>query len=184
MRWDSLFADLQAQWEAEAQGVLAAEAAAAAELERSRLLLADRLRACGGSHVDVTLITGERLLVTLGEVGADWCSGSVAGGAVLVPLGAIAAVQGLGAKSAQQESAAQRRLGLSAPLRALARNREEAVIFGQYGEIARGVLLAAGQDHLDVAVTGSGLGAQAALRTVSLNAVVLIRSAPSARYYA
>lgn len=170
MRWDALFADLEAQAEAFEAEELQLRTAEAVDLERSRVVLADRLRAHIGKPVTMHCSNGQVLPVVIGTVGHNWCSGLQGAGSCLVALSAVVAIDRLGFTAVSEASTTHRRLGMTAPLRRLAQDRAEVSVYTQAGEIARGVLHSVGQDHLDIITAGS------ILRTVSLQAVVSVHS--------
>lgn len=193
MRWESLFADLEAQWAARESEDLDQQIAEALELERSRMLMADRLRAAVGGDHPVRLRGGLGLQLRISEVGADWLWGHVAGQAVLVPLQALESVGGLALRAAAEPSRTRQRLGITAPLRALARDGQHVVVHGAQGPLGEGLLTHVGRDHIDVrtgsppeAGDGASGGEQASgsgdrnpgapTLTIPLNAVVMLRS--------
>src|SRR5438270_3335732 len=95
MRWDELFADLEAQLEA---GIGAEERESEAEEERLRLgrrSLRDRVAAMGEGRepLRIRLLDGEVLEIATRTVGRDWVAGDLAGGAqAVLPLHAVAAL--------------------------------------------------------------------------------------------
>lgn len=171
MRWESLFADMEAQLAA----VEAAEARlAVAELTRaewSRVELVDRLRAGVGSTVRLRLGADAEVAGELIDAAPQWLL--VADGPVrraLVPVRAVTAVAGLSLHSAPPAGVVERRLGLGHALRALARDRVQvrAVIPG--GELV-GRLDRVGADHVDMADPTGGTG-----WTVALASLLAVRS--------
>lgn len=179
MRWDALFSDLEAQASAQQAQQLDAEVAEALELERSRIHIADRMRAAVGSELQICLPSEPQLRLHLESVGADWLSGHAAGQSLLVRLQAILSVEGLPGRAQPEASRARQRLGIGAPLRALARSRENVMVQGVGAELGRGLIVQVGADHLDLAPRhlqpGSPNG-RPQLRSVALAAVVAIRS--------
>lgn len=179
MRWDALFSDLEAQVSAQQAQQLDAEVAEALELERSRMHLADRMRAGVGSELKLCLPGEPQLRLHLESVGTDWLGGHAAGQSLLVRLQAVLSVDGLPRRAQPEVSRARRRLGIGAPLRALARSREAVIVQGVGGELGRGVIAQVGADHLDLAAqhreAGPPMGGPQ-LRSIALAAVVAVRS--------
>src|SRR4051794_10722716 len=106
MRWQQLFADLQAQFEAEEAAAEHAESASRARAELGALGIADRLRGVLGHPI--ALACGKAGAVTglLVEVGPDWLLVEDDGGRqCLVALLAVRSVAGLGRRTAVPEPA-------------------------------------------------------------------------------
>jgi hypothetical protein len=178
MRWDALFADLQAQLDAAQTAEFDSAVAEAARLESSRLELADRLRAHQGCQLSLLLPGPQRLSVRIGAVGSDWLSGSMAQRSVLVPFSALRAVDGMQRSAARTEaSATRRRLFIMEPMRRLSRDRSWVQVHGSEGLLAQGLIAAAGRDFLEIAQFAAGqphsgsVAASSARRTVPLAAV-------------
>src|SRR3954468_6510823 len=101
MRWEQLFVDLQAQFEAEEAATERAESASRARAEVGAVELADRLR--GSLGLPLTLGCGGAGTVagTLVEVGPDWfLVEDDAARQSLVALSAVRWVSGLGRRTA------------------------------------------------------------------------------------
>jgi hypothetical protein len=71
MRWQHLFADLSAQWEAAEASAERAEAASRARAEHGRVLLSDRLRGAGGAHLLLRCAGAGRVAGAVTDVGPD-----------------------------------------------------------------------------------------------------------------
>lgn len=182
MRWDALFTDLEAQLEAAQTADLTAAVAEASRLEASRLEFAERLRAHRERELGLQLAGGQRLVVRIGAVGADWLAGAAPTHSVLVPLTSILAVDGMARAAARRElSASRRRLGITAPLRRLARDRAPISVFGTQGLLAAGLIAAVGRDFVEITPTRQdglqalGGGARSA-RVIPLHAAAWFRS--------
>lgn len=173
MRWEALFSDLQVQSAAHQQELFEAEVAEAVGVEWSRTMLCDRFRAHVGHQVTLQLRGGAAVTFSIGAVGRDWLSGSAGVQAWLIPAGAVLSVTGLSRRARQESSPSQRRLGIGAPLRALAAAREQVVVRGSMGELAEGVLVGVGADFLDIRSTGQAQR----ITTVPLHALSGVRSA-------
>jgi hypothetical protein len=177
MRWDSLFADLEAQLEGEQRAALDAEVAERVRIERGSVTLLDRLRAHVGSPLvldaGVAPVRG-----TVSEVGADFVLlDDEGGGYALVPLAALEGVAGLGRAVAPAPGAVLRRLGLASALRGLVRDRAEVRLLTASTEV-RGVPSAVGADHVDLVPLrpGDRDAAPAGARSVPLSALRVVRS--------
>jgi sRNA-binding regulator protein Hfq len=153
MRWESLFADLEAQLAAERLVGLAAEVADRTRAEWSALGLLDRLRAQPGQEIGWWLLGGERLTGRVAETGDDWVLVAQPRVELLIPLHAVCAVAGLTAAAHREEGAPTgRRLPLSVVLRALARDRLPVQVSLSDGGRLDGTVDRVGADHLDLAL--------------------------------
>lgn len=151
MRWDALFADLESQMAAAHAAEFTAAIADASRLEASRIEFAERLRAHRGRELGLQLAGGQRLVLRIGAVGADWLVGAAPPHSVLVPLGSILAVDSTMREAARAEpSASRRRLSITAPLRRLSRDRELVSVFGAQGLLASGLISMAGRDFAEI----------------------------------
>lgn len=181
MRWESLFDDMEASFAAASEAELESEIAEAVRLERSALRFADRLRASRGTEVQLRVTGGRRVSLTVGVVGEDWLSGAEGPREVLIPAGAVQSAVGLARRAEAESSHARRRLGITAPLRRLARDRAQVVVLGVEGVLAEGLLLEVGRDVVEVLPAPRGeiprrRSAQDAV-TVPLAAVVMVSGA-------
>lgn len=157
MRWEALFADLEAQLEAARAAEAAADVAELTRAERATVELASRLRAAHGrvltlrsgpARVAGTVLDVAEQWVLLGEGPARW----------LVPLAGVAAVHGLPAHAAPAAGAVERRLSLGHALRAIARDRATVRVVLDDEELA-GRVDRVGADHLDLTVPAPHPGA-------------------------
>lgn len=182
MRWQGLFDDLEAQFDAAQAAEVAGEVAERTRRETALLRLVDRLRAAEGAEVAVTLPGAGVLRGRLLDAGADWLLMEESGlREVLVPLAAVLGVTGLGGRSAvPDDSPVAKRLDLRWALRGLARSRTGVALALLDGSVVTGTLDRVGADHLDLAEHGQGEARRAAavrqVRLVPLAALALIRS--------
>jgi hypothetical protein len=152
VRWDRLFADLEAQLsEAEAAG-RSGEVADRSRGEVARLRLVDRLRPATGQGVGVVTRGGTVHGVLL-QVTGSWLLLEEDGGReVLVPVPQVLAVSGLGDRSAEpgSEGAVAARLGLGTALRGLARDRAPVRLVLLGGSDLAGTLDRVGADFVEL----------------------------------
>lgn len=168
VRWNELFDDLASQFDA---GLEEERRRAAIDEERlrvTRLTLRDRLGALDRcldpeEQIGLQLHTGERVEIRPVEFGADWFGADLVGtvrsyGACIVPLAGIGAVLlNRDQLSRSLEPLPERpgsvtgRLGLSIPLRDLARRRSHCEITTLTGTFS-GTIDRVARDHLDVAM--------------------------------
>ena len=150
MRWESLFADVEAQLVAAERAELDAEVAERTRAEWSRVRLADRFRSAAGQEVHLLLAGGHRVSGTCTDAAPEWATLRDGPTQVLVPLHAVVAVTGLSAAVAPPPGAVLRRLGLPHALRAVMRDRRAVrVLTG--GSLLTGTVDRVAGDHLDLA---------------------------------
>lgn len=149
VRWDALFADLQAQWQAEISADSDAEVHELAEAEAAGTSFADRLRARRGSMITLRLADGSDRAGVVTDAAPEWVVLAEGERRHLVPVSAIAIAWPL-AGAAPAADRVERGLGLGHVLRALGNQGQEVVVRTHGGDHA-GVLVRVGRDHLDVA---------------------------------
>lgn len=155
MRWDDLFADLEAQQREIERRELTAEVAEHTRAERAQVELVHRLVAAEGATVRLRVSGVGWLQGRLRDVGADWAlldHGGTLGGRgreVLAPLAAVTAVEGLG-RGHDRDAGGGRRLGLRAALRAVSRDRAVVRLHDRDGDHVTGTIDAVLADHLDL----------------------------------
>lgn len=182
MRWDDLFADLEAQLAAAGQAELVAEVADRTRREAAGLALVDRLRASCGARVVVGVAGAGAVDGLLAEVGRSWLLvDESAGREALVPLAAVLSVRGLGARTAAAGSAGRvfERLGLGAALRGIARDRAAVTVWLRDGSTVTGTIDRVGADFVEVSAAGPGETPRRAgstvVWTVPVAALALVR---------
>lgn len=183
MRWERLFADLEAELEAADTAELESEIAERTRFERARLRLVDRLRGSVGQPVTVRVNGTEPLTGMIRAVGVDWLLVRPADGADrLVRLAALLDIVGLAPSSAARDSegAVAARYSLAALLRGLARDRTVVTLTLVDGSSRTGTIEVAGADVVELSDRRHdepGLGAPpgANRRAVPLAALALVR---------
>ncbi|MGF7238126.1 MAG: hypothetical protein ACQSGP_24670 [Frankia sp.] len=198
MRWEALFNDLEMQWEAAEAADLAAEVADRTRREVARLRLVDRLRPCVGEVLRFGTAGTSRsreesaLAGRLVALGSDWLLIEEQGGReVLVATAALLWVDGLSPASALpgHEGALARRLDLRYALRGLCRDRAVLAVTLVDGSFLRGLAHRVGADFLELvdasadgeprwdrSAGAAGARAGRRVRTVTLNALAVVRS--------
>ncbi|MFC8600454.1 hypothetical protein [Isoptericola sp. NPDC057191] len=175
-RWELLFADLEARFEAEMTAEREGAVAELTRAEQASIPLVDRLRAATGAVVRVELLDGEAVEGRVARVARAWVllEGHGARGRVqhLVPLPALSAVGGLG-RQAVPSGARTDGLGLGHVLRGLQRDRARVVVRTPGGSVT-GRIGRVGADHLDVEESDR---ARPVVRTVPFGAVLRVSEA-------
>ena len=150
MRWERLFEDLEAQWEAESRRDLDHEVADRTRRERAAVGLYERLAAAAGARVALRLVAGDPLAAVVADVGRDWLLVRTdRGHPVLVPLAAVASVGGVPQRAGG--SAAGKRFGLGYALRGLSRDRTAVALVDRAGGLTTGTIDGVGADCFDLA---------------------------------
>lgn len=176
MRWDALFADLEAQLESSTSAALASEVAERTRAEWAGVRLLDRVAAHLNRELTWFLADGEAVTGSVTELGADWVLLRAGARETLVPLGAVSAVSGLPASVSDGQARPTRRLALSTVLRGLARDRAAVRLSLAGGGVLTGTVDRVGADHVDVALhpveEPRRRGSVVEVRTVAIAALV------------
>lgn len=182
MRWNALFADLEARAAALSAGERDAEIADRTRSEVGRLRLVDRLRPAVGAQLRLTCRGGLTLAGQLGRVHPEWLLLAEDGGReALVALAAVTSIGGLASSSAAPDtmSVVDSRLGLALALRGIVRDRSPARLHLTDGTVLDGTLDRAAADFIDVAVHPVGearrRSAVSQQLVVAIDAVVALR---------
>jgi hypothetical protein len=171
VRWELLFADLEAELAAGQAAELAAEVADRTRRELGALRLADRFRAAQDAHLQLRLLGGGQASGRLTASGPDWALLLDEQGAEhLLPLSAVASAAGLGARSERTESKVEARLDLATALRGIARRRAGVRLRLVDGSELVGTIDRVGADALDLAQHAAG----EARRPGAVQGVVLV----------
>jgi hypothetical protein len=154
MRWDALFADLEAQAEALTTAERAVEVEERARIEAGRIRLLDRLQPSIGRPVRLRCLGAGAIAGVVRRVGADWVLlDEDAGREALVAIDALLSVSGLARLSAPPgaQSVVGSRLGLRHALRGIARDRSAVRISDLSGVTVDGTIDRLGADVIEVA---------------------------------
>jgi hypothetical protein len=183
VRWQQLFADLQAQFEHEESSAERTEAGSRARAEIGGLGLGDRLRGSVGARLTVTVRGAGAVSGCLEEVGAGWLllSDDLARD-VLVATAAVRAVTGLGRRTGVPEPSGslRGRLDLRWALRGLARDRAAVHVVLDDGSVFLGTVDRVGADYLELAEHAEAEPRRAeavhGVRAVAISAVAVVRT--------
>ena len=183
MRWQQLFADLEARFEAEQDAAERAGTSSRSRHELGSLRFVDRLGGAVGSPVGLLCRGAGQVSGTLSEVGSDWLLLDDGGRELLVATAAVRAVTGLGRRTAAagDAGAVAVRLDLRRALRGLARDRATVQLVLDDGTALHGTIDRVGADFVELAEHPADLhrraGAVQGVRTVVIDAVAVVRTA-------
>lgn len=190
MRWNQLFADLEAQFEALADVELRAEFADRQRVATGAVPMTQRLTGALGGVIRLRLAGGIAVSGTLRQVGPDWVLLAEAEGRdVVCALAATTIVEGLTSATGRSLDAVALRIDLRLVLRGVARDRSPVSVWvsgleavpGGATEIA-GTIDRIGADFLELAVHAPWEPRRAAsVRSVvliPLPAVLMVRAMP------
>jgi hypothetical protein len=183
MRWQRLFADLEAQFEAEQEAAQRGERSSRARYEVGALRLTDRLGGALGCRVVLHCRGAGALPGTLRDVGGDWLLlDDDHGRECLVATASVVSVGGLVRRTAPaaEPGPVRRRLDLRRALRGLARDRAPVQVVLDEGSRLHGTIDRVGADHLELAEHPADLPRRAeavqGVRTVVITAVAVVRT--------
>jgi len=184
MRWDALFADLEAQAAALDRAERASEVTERARIKVGAIGLVDRLRPACDSTLRVYCAGALALTGVLRRVGPDWLLlDEDVGREVVIALAAVQGVGGLSRLSAVPDSATtvESRLGLRHVLRGIARDRSPVRICRVDGSTLEATLDRVGADFVEAALHPAGetrrRGDVREVALVPLSAVAAVRRA-------
>ncbi|WP_299952239.1 hypothetical protein [uncultured Modestobacter sp.] len=184
MRWEQLFADLEAQVAEQESVAERAEDGSRARAEYGRVRLADRLGGARGHELTLGCTGAGQLSGRLTDVGVDWLLlTDPQDREVLVAVRAVCSVGGLSALTAPavEEGTVARALDLRRALRGLARDRAGVQVLLADGTAPTGTIDRVGADFVELAEhpldAPRRRGAVTGVRTLPLPAVVAVRTA-------
>jgi hypothetical protein len=175
MRWQQLFADLQAQFEEEEAALERAESASRTRAEVGAIALAQRVGAAVGRTLTLRCAGVGPITGVLVDVGPDWLLlEDEFGRSSLVAASAVRAVGGLGrgATTPGELGPVRARLDLRWALRGLARDRSAVQMLLDDGTMVTGTVDRVGADYVEVAEHPVDLPRRAEA-VVGVSAVVL-----------
>jgi hypothetical protein len=184
MRWQQLFADLQAQFEAAEAAEDRATGASRARAEMGAVDLVGRLRGSVGLPLTLRCRGAGPVVGTLTDVGVDWSLlEDEQGRSVLVANAAVRAVTGLGRRTVVAEQGAVRaRMDLRWALRGLARDRSAVQLVLDDGGVLTGTLDRVGADHVELAEHPGDVPRRAeavqGVSAVVIAAIAVVRTLP------
>jgi hypothetical protein len=185
MRWQHLFADLSAQWEAAEVSAERAEAASHARSEVGSVLLADRLRGAAGARLVLRCRGAGQVAGAVADVGTDWLLlVDDRGGEALVAAAAVLSVSGLGRRTAAPADAGEvrRRLDLRWAVRGLARDRSRVHVVLTDGAVLTGTIDRVGADFCEIAEHALDQARRSSavqgVTAVALSALAVVRTPP------
>ncbi|HJF14433.1 MAG TPA: hypothetical protein K8V32_06445 [Enteractinococcus helveticum] len=183
MRWNDLFADLEAQlqfghWEAVEQD--------AAELTRglwAELTLMDRLRGALGEQVRMVLADGRSQVIDLRSVGPAWVGGIDETSSVIIVRDAIRGIDTNLKRAVVPSRPMRAGPSVLAIYRTLARRREPVQVVSRQGAmLAEGTIDRVGKDHLDIAIHARDEFRRSSVvqgwRIIPTDAIQLVRASP------
>jgi hypothetical protein len=154
VRWESLFADLDAQMAELEAAELAGEVADRTRREVARFRLVDRLRPAYGHPVTVFTLGGGKVAGRVAGVGTDWLLiAEDVRFECLVPLDAVTGITGLGDLTAApgSEGKVAARLTLGYTLRGIARDRSSVAVVLRDATVVTGTIDRVGADFFEMA---------------------------------
>jgi hypothetical protein len=154
MRWQRLFADLQAEFDAAEAAAERAEDGSRRRAETGAVRLVDRLAGACGQPIALRCRGAGDVTGVLAEVGSDWLLLLDHGDReVLVAAETVRSVSGLGRRTgpAEEPGAVRGRLDLRHALRGLARDRSAVQVVLDDGTVHVGTVDAVGADFVELA---------------------------------
>ncbi|NEK57262.1 hypothetical protein GCU56_05155 [Geodermatophilus sabuli] len=183
MRWEQLFADLQAEFDEAEAAAERGELGSRRRAEAGTVRLAERLGGSVGRPVRLRCGPAGEVAGVLTATGPDWVLLAGSGSRdLLVSIGAVDSVAGLSRLTAPPEAAGavRARLDLRWALRALVRDRSAVQVVVSDGSVHVGTLDAVGADYVDLAEHDADqprrAGAVRGVRAIALRAVAVVRT--------
>jgi hypothetical protein len=184
MRWQQLFADLEAQMEEAQAAEERSESASRARAEIGAIHFAERLRGALGMPLTLGCGAAGQITGRLVEVGADWLLlEDEQARSCLVATAAVRWVGGLGRLTSAPEAAGlvRAQLNLRRALRGLARDRSQVQVVLDDGGVLSGTLDRVGADYLEFAEHPGDVPRRAeavqSVRALVIDAVAVVRTA-------
>jgi hypothetical protein len=184
MRWQQLFADLQAQFEAEEAAEDRVTGASRARAEMGAVDLVQRLRGSVGLPLTLRCRGAGPVAGTLIDAGVDWLLlEDEQGRSILAAGAAVRSVTGLGRRTTVEEGGVVRaRMDLRWALRGLARDRSAVQLVLDDGGVLTGTLDRVGADHVELAEHPADVPRRAeavqGVSAVVIAAIAVVRTLP------
>jgi hypothetical protein len=157
VRWDGLFADLEAQADQLERAERAGEVEERTRGELARQTLHARLRAAAGSRLRVVVASGLAISGDLRRTGSDWMLLDAGSAEWLVPTAPLRTISGLGRQAAvEAPTVVDSRLDFRHALRGLTRDRAQVRVHLLDGSSFSATLDRVGADFVDAAVHPAG----------------------------
>ena len=183
MRWQRLFADLQAEFDAAEAAAERAEDASRRRVETGAVRLVDRLAGARGRPLALRCRGAGDVTGVLVDVGADWLLLTDDGGReLLVATSTVRTVAGLGRATAApgERGPVRVRLDLRRAVRGLARDRSVVQVVLDDGSAYVGTVDGVGADHVELAEHAADQPRRATavrgVRAIALPAVAVVRT--------
>lgn len=183
MRWQHLFADLAAQFEAAEAAASVGELASRTRGEVGAVRMLDRVAGSLGTALTLRCRGAGAVAGVLSEVGVDWLLlADERGRELLVAARSVLAVDGLGRSTAAPgtEGVVSGRLDLRWALRAVSRDRRGVQVVVEDGAVLTGTIDRVGADFLELAEHDADEPRRAAavrrVSAVPLTAVAVVRT--------
>ncbi|GAB3565443.1 hypothetical protein [Spelaeicoccus albus] len=150
MRWEDLFADLEARWDSALRSETEAELPEVIRAERAQSTIDARLTGCVGRHVRIGA-AGRALSGRLSRIGTGWTALQGADNcAIVINTRAIDYLDGLGLPQAPGDPVTSR-LSFGHALRSIAKDRAAVRVVLRTAEMT-GTIDRVGADHVDLAL--------------------------------
>jgi hypothetical protein len=183
MRWQRLFADLQAEFAAAEAAAERAEDASRRRVETGAVRLVDRLAGALGRPLALRCRGAGDVAGVLADVGADWLLLTDDGGReVLVATSTVRTVAGLGRATAapRDDDPVRVRLDLRRAMRGLARDRSVVQVVLDDGSAHVGTVDGVGADHVELAEHAADQPRRATavrgVRAIALSGIAVVRT--------
>lgn len=179
MRWQDLFADLEAQLRHAELREQEVEVSDRTRRERASVSWTDRMAASIGADLQLTTPVGP-LRGRLDDLGKDWLllADPRGSGATVVPTDAVLTVAGA-TRGADADRGLGRRFGIGVALRAISRDRAVVQVQERSGSQVIGTIDVVGADYLEIAEHPADVprrdGAVTRRRLVTFAAIVAVR---------
>jgi hypothetical protein len=185
MRWEGLFADLEAQADYLEASERAAEIDERTRIEQAQLTVLDRLRPTVGSRITLWCRGGLAISGAVRRVNSHWILiAEAADCEALVSVAALTSISGLGRLSAPADDGdrVESQIGLRQALRRLALDRSVVRVYLHDGAVVTGTLDRVGADFVEIALHTAGESRRRSevreMRLLVISAIAVVRREP------